>query len=769
MKLTSALLFFLPLLSQAVETNSSSLEESRRSLKGGKKYFQRVSNFFICNQVGSSCEDDDLETVAEIVSATDDGMTLVYTDSEQENIGFVDITDPLSPVGLGVVNLTGEPTSVAVKGNYAAVGVNTSADYINTSGVLAVIDVASKTIVRTIDLGGQPDSVAFSPDGNYIVVAIENERDEDLGEGIPPQMPAGYVVVIDSSNSDPSSWTKDIIDVTDLEGVGIPEDPEPEFVSVNEDNIAVVTMQENNAIVLIDLETKTVIRSFSAGTVDLENIDTEEEGVIDQTSSLTNVPREPDGVVWISNNVFVTADEGDMDGGSRGFTVFSKWGKVLYSSGSFMDQYAASIGRYPEDRSGNKGVEPENVAYGQFGNKKILFVNAERANLSFVYDIKNPRKPRFLQVLPTSVGPEGGLAIPSRDLYIVACEKDDRGSAFRATLSIFQYGFDKPSYPTLKSWMKSRKGKGIPIPFGAMSGLSPSANKKKKHVLYAIEDSFYAESRIFKINTKKWPYMVQDAMRIKDTEGVFANIALDSEFDSVDLAAMINDDGTVNLDPEGIAEDEEGNFWVASEGKGTYGNGDVSKINIIFKINKNGVIKKVVTLPDEVAQKQLKWGLEGIAYNRGTLAVVTQRPWQDSTNPLIMAYDIASDEWMGHLQYPLDAVESPAGGWVGLSDITFKDDGVVYILERDNQGGPDARVKRVYSVDLTAYDGLGEEVSKTLVVDLLPILDEATQGLIPEKIEGLACTKKGLFLSNDNDGLDDNVGDSNLWNVGDYC
>jgi len=75
------------------------------------------------------------------------------------------------------------------------VGVNTSPDYVNPSGHLAVVDLATKTIVREITLPGQPDAVDVSKSSAefpyYIAVAIENERDEDLGDGAPPQLPAG--------------------------------------------------------------------------------------------------------------------------------------------------------------------------------------------------------------------------------------------------------------------------------------------------------------------------------------------------------------------------------------------------------------------------------------------------------------------------------------------------------------------------------------------------------------------------------------------------
>ena len=84
------------------------------------------------------------ETSAEIISATADGMTLVYSDSPAEVIGFIDISDPANPQAAGVIELEGEPTSVAVVGSTAFVGENTSEDYITTSGVLHAIDVDSR-------------------------------------------------------------------------------------------------------------------------------------------------------------------------------------------------------------------------------------------------------------------------------------------------------------------------------------------------------------------------------------------------------------------------------------------------------------------------------------------------------------------------------------------------------------------------------------------------------------------------------------------------
>jgi hypothetical protein len=65
-------------------------------------------------------------TAAEIVAASTDGMTLIYTNSPKDEVGFVDITDPSAPVALGALAMGGEPTSITVQGNHALIAVNTS-------------------------------------------------------------------------------------------------------------------------------------------------------------------------------------------------------------------------------------------------------------------------------------------------------------------------------------------------------------------------------------------------------------------------------------------------------------------------------------------------------------------------------------------------------------------------------------------------------------------------------------------------------------------
>ncbi|MBL9058331.1 MAG: alkaline phosphatase, partial [Rhodobacteraceae bacterium] len=71
--------------------------------------FNRIATFATPDNMAEG-EDRGRPTSAEIISATEDGMVLIYTDSPLGVIGLIDIADPRAPKPLGNIAVGGEPT-----------------------------------------------------------------------------------------------------------------------------------------------------------------------------------------------------------------------------------------------------------------------------------------------------------------------------------------------------------------------------------------------------------------------------------------------------------------------------------------------------------------------------------------------------------------------------------------------------------------------------------------------------------------------------------
>ncbi|MEU6339428.1 esterase-like activity of phytase family protein [Streptomyces sp. NPDC046977] len=705
-------------------------------------------------------EDPATATVAEISAVSEDGRTLVYTDALAKRIGFLDISRPDSPRGLGTLSLAGlgnaedEPTSVAVVGQYVLVVVNTSASYTSPSGRLDVISLRDRKRVRSIDLGGQPDSITISKDKRYAAIAIENERDEEAtppggDEGDLPQAPAGFVQIVDLKGSAPQHWSTRAVPLTRadgsalpaLAGAGIaePTDPEPEYVTVNGRNQLAVTLQENNGIVLIDLPTGRITKAFSAGTAGVRGIDTVKDGVIDQTGSITDVRREPDAVNWIDDRYLATANEGDWKGGTRGWSVFdSRTGKVAWDAGNSFERIAVRHGLHNEDRAGKKGTEPEGVVVAAFHGVRYAFVGSERSNFVAVYDLSRPTAPVFRQVLPATNGPEGLLPIPSRDLLAVSSEEDDASVNVRASVSLFQLGKGTPSFPTVVSATDST---GAPIGWGALGALS--AVPGRSHELYTVTDAAYAVTRILTVDTSCSPAVVTRALTVKDADGK-----------------------PVGYDAEGVFARPQGGFWLAVEGA----TGDGNKL---VRLDRDGVTRQVVALPADVAAGLAKQGFEGVTattdrHGREVVWATLQREVKGDPAGVVRIgrYDVQTGTWSWY-GYRIGTTTVP-GDWIGLSEITAVGDKLA-LIERDKLNGPAAAVKRIYTVDMpgsAAPAGTVPVLQKRLAHDVLPDL-RATKGWTQEKLEGLTVGGDGeVYAVTDNDGLADATGETVFLRLG---
>ena len=371
----------------------------------------------------------------------------------------------------------GDITSVAISpdGTKLAAAVQ-HADYA-TKGAVAIYtcnEDGSLTDPLFVETGIQPDMVTFA-DNNTILTADEGEPRNGYGEGTAD--PVGTVSIIDLSGTTPSSvqvgfsgFTADeliakdiILGVTDsaITTPIAPEfDLEPEYIAVSADGkTAYVSLQEANAIAVLDAEKEAFTGIYSVGYEDFSQVPVDltkdDKGYGPQTYANLVGARMPDGIALYEKNgshYLVTANEGDSrdwgsycnekkeknvvegvsskityldpdksaglpDGktvlfGGRGFSIFEVTDNGLtqvYDSGSGFEAITASyIPNYfncsnddveKDSRSGKKGPEPENVTVGTVNGKTYAFIAVERIGGIMVYDITDPANAKYVNYI----------------------------------------------------------------------------------------------------------------------------------------------------------------------------------------------------------------------------------------------------------------------------------------------------------------------------------------------------------------------------------
>jgi hypothetical protein len=173
--------------------------------------------------------------------------------------------------------------------------------------------------------------------------------------------------------------------------------------------------------------------------------------------------RFPDWKTWSGNaelgRAKVNPNAGDRDGdgdidtihlrGSRSMTIYRN-GQVIWDSGKLIEetQIAAfgianingshslsadksTVNYTPQDRSDDKGGEPEGVAVGMVGSSRIAVLGLERMSALVVFDISIPREPKlvkWIQMLPTTPTPASqATAWSPEGVIFVSAEKSPNG------------------------------------------------------------------------------------------------------------------------------------------------------------------------------------------------------------------------------------------------------------------------------------------------------------------------------------------------------
>lgn len=273
--------------------------------------------------------------------AYDDVTDRIFTTNAAQ--GRVDVTQlnaDGSTTALASIEVAGLPqfgtiNSVAVGGGVIAVAYDNVT--VGQPGFVALYDTATSTLQANVQVGVLPDDIAFTPDGQRIIVANEAEAISSANN------PAGSVSIISLAGGAAAASVVQTIDFgaltgfeTELSARGVAtlgsqaagNDIEPEYVTVSPDGTrAYITLQEVNAVAVIDLTNATATTPLAIlplGGIDRNlagnAFDPSDTGA---TISIANFDvtslLQPDAIASYSVGgvtYFVTANEGDSRAGS---------------------------------------------------------------------------------------------------------------------------------------------------------------------------------------------------------------------------------------------------------------------------------------------------------------------------------------------------------------------------------------------------------------------------------------------------------------------
>ncbi|MCH8045829.1 MAG: choice-of-anchor I family protein [Planctomycetes bacterium] len=492
------------------------------------------------NQIGTYETGIFDDSAAEIVAYDPVTQRVFVSNNADQAVDVLDISDPTNPrldFSIDVSSFGDAPTSVAVHGNLVAVAIK--ADPITDPGVVAFFDTDG-IFINDVEVGALPDMVVFTPNGRQVLVANEGEPSDDYLTD-----PEGSVSIIDVTRgahrarvttADFNAFDSQIAQLRDDgvrifgPGASVSQDLEPEFITVSHDSqTAWVTLQENNAIAILDISTASVTsivplgfkdHSATGNGLDASNKDGEinianwpvhgmyqpdsiasyqvrgqtylvmanegdardYDGFSEETrvKKLDLDPTVFPGAETLQENenlgrLKTTTALGDTDGdgdfdeifsyGARSFSIRTADGALVFDSGDDIAQITASA--LPDDfnstndendsfdnRSDDKGAEPEGVVLGSIRGEIYAFIGLERVGGIMVYNVSDPTAPVFQQYITNrdfagdaeagtagDLGPEGMAFISEADsptrqpLLVVANEVSGTTTIFAISVS----------------------------------------------------------------------------------------------------------------------------------------------------------------------------------------------------------------------------------------------------------------------------------------------------------------------------------------------
>jgi hypothetical protein len=214
-------------------------------------------------------------SAAESVTYDPTSRTAIITDARNNRISYVNMANPAAPVVIRDIAMApygAGVNSVAVRNGLVAVAME---DIVKSNPGRVVFFDMSGNFRSFVTVGALPDMLTFTPNGQRVVVC--NEGEPEVNYTVDPE---GSVSIINVTN--PTAPTVQTVTFTSLNGrqdslramgiriygpnATVAQDLEPEYAAISADgSTAYVTLQENNAIAVIDINNAALLRVMALG------------------------------------------------------------------------------------------------------------------------------------------------------------------------------------------------------------------------------------------------------------------------------------------------------------------------------------------------------------------------------------------------------------------------------------------------------------------------------------------------------------------------
>jgi YVTN family beta-propeller protein len=280
---------------------------------------------------------------AEITAYDAGTKRLFVVNGANGTVDVLNLSNPAAPVSLGSINVSALGASVnSVAVNDGLVALAIEATVKTSPGSVAFYRASDLTFLHAVSVGALPDMLVFTPDGTKLLVANEGEPNSyGAADSVDPEGSISLITV-NRAGGTSTVATADFKAYIGQEealrsqgiriygpGANAAQDLEPEYITINPAGTAAyVTLQENNAMAVVDIATAKVTSLVPFGYKDFNlagsglDASDEDAGVNTNTGTpaISIKPQpvkgmyQPDAIAsYVVNGVtyLVTANEGD--------------------------------------------------------------------------------------------------------------------------------------------------------------------------------------------------------------------------------------------------------------------------------------------------------------------------------------------------------------------------------------------------------------------------------------------------------------------------